>query len=83
MPEITPIPFVTEKVDRQIDENKLHFFTDADATKPEITNAIESRFDVKIVKTNTMVTSTGEKKAIVTLSDDYDAADILARVGAF
>jgi large subunit ribosomal protein L23 len=83
MAEITTIPFITEKADRQITDNKLHFFVDTDATKPEISNEIESKFDVDVTKINTMITANGEKKAIVTLSDDDDAEDILARLGAF
>lgn len=83
MAEITTVPFITEKADRQISDNKLHLFVDTEATKPEISTKVESQFDVDITKINTMVTANGGKKAIVTLSDDDDAEDILARVGAF
>ncbi|WP_251343073.1 50S ribosomal protein L23 [Haloplanus halophilus] len=77
-------PLVTEKAMDQMDfDNKLQFIVDIDATKPEITDAIESRYDVTITKVNTQITARGEKKAVVSLSEDDDAQEIASRIGVF
>ncbi|WP_248896153.1 50S ribosomal protein L23 [Haloplanus halobius] len=77
-------PLVTEKAMDKMDfENKLQFIVDIDATKPEIVDAIESRYDVTITNVNTEITPDAEKKAIVTLSEDDDAQEIASRIGVF
>ena len=77
-------PLVTEKAMDEMDfDNKLQFIVDIDATKAEITDAIESRYDVTITKINSQITARGEKKAVVTLSDDDDAQEIASRIGVF
>jgi large subunit ribosomal protein L23 len=38
---------------------------------------------VGVVDVNTQVTPQGEKKAIVTLSEDDDATEIASRIGVF
>jgi large subunit ribosomal protein L23 len=77
-------PLVTEKAMDEMDfENKLQFIVDIDANKPEITDAIESRYDVTITKVNTQITARGEKKAVVALSEDDDAQEIASRIGVF
>lgn len=47
-------PIVTEKATYMMEENKFVFEVVKPATKPEIRAAIESLFDVKVVKVNTM-----------------------------
>ncbi|MBP1921742.1 large subunit ribosomal protein L23 [Halorubrum alkaliphilum] len=77
-------PLVTEQAMNEMDfKNKLLFLVDVDATKPEIRDEIESRYDVVVVDVNTQVTSKGKKKATVTLSDDDDATEIASRIGVF
>jgi large subunit ribosomal protein L23 len=77
-------PHVTEKTMDKMDfQNKLQFIVDVDATKPEISEAIESQFDVGIVNVTTMVTMDGNKKAEVTLSESDDAQEVASRIGVF
>ncbi|WP_251331133.1 50S ribosomal protein L23 [Haloplanus pelagicus] len=77
-------PLVTEKAMDEMDfDNKLQFVVDIDANKAEITDAIESRYDVRITKVNTQITAQGEKKAVVSLSEDDDAQEIASRIGVF
>ncbi|AXG07611.1 50S ribosomal protein L23 [Haloplanus rubicundus] len=84
MSSIIEHPLVTEKAMDEMDfDNKLQFIVDIDATKPEITEAIESRYDVTITKVNTQITARGEKKAVVALSEDDDAQEIASRIGVF
>jgi large subunit ribosomal protein L23 len=77
-------PLVTEKAMNQMDfENTLQFLVDIDATKPEVRDEVESRYDVTVDSVNTMVTMKGNKKALVTLSEDDDAQEIASRIGVF
>ncbi|MCO8243385.1 MULTISPECIES: 50S ribosomal protein L23 [unclassified Haladaptatus] len=81
---IVEYPWVTEKAMNEMDfENKLQFIVSLDATKPEIRDEIEDRYDVTIEKINTQVTMKGKKKATVSLSDDDDAQDVASRIGVF
>jgi large subunit ribosomal protein L23 len=77
-------PLVTEKAMDQMDfDNKLHFIVHIDATKAEVTEEIESRYDVTVRSLNTLITPRGEKKAIVRLSEEDDAQEIASRIGVF
>ncbi|WP_254545266.1 50S ribosomal protein L23 [Halomarina pelagica] len=77
-------PNVTEKAMNEMDfENKLEFIVDADASKPEIKEALEEQFDIAIVSVNTQVTPRGTKKATVRLSEDDDAQEVASRIGVF
>lgn len=81
---VVEYPWVTEKAMNEMDfENKLQFIVSLDATKPEIRDEIEDRYDVTIEKINTQVTMNGNKKATVSLSDDDDAQDVASRIGVF
>ncbi|WP_227374400.1 50S ribosomal protein L23 [Haladaptatus halobius] len=77
-------PWVTEKAMNDMDfDNKLQFIVSLDATKSEIRDEIEERYEVTIESINTQVTMNGNKKAIVALSDDDDAQDVASRIGVF
>jgi large subunit ribosomal protein L23 len=47
-------PVVSEKSYGLIEENVYTFLVHPDAAKPEIRSAVESIFDVKVVKVNTL-----------------------------
>lgn len=47
-------PMVTEKATYLMEDNKYTFEVQPKATKPQIKAAIESLFDVKVLKVNTM-----------------------------
>jgi len=84
MNSIIEHPLVTEQAMNEMDfKNKLLFVVDIDATKPEIREEIQDRYDVVVDDVNTQVTSKGNKKATVTLSDDDDATEIASRIGVF
>ena len=77
-------PHITEKAMDKMDfENTLQFIVDLDATKPEVQEAIQERYDVTVESVNTLVTMDGRKKANVRLSEDDDAQDVASRIGVF
>lgn len=74
-------PVITEKATALSDQNKVVFRVSPDATKPQIKEAVERLFDVKVVGVNTLVTKgkrkvfrgrrgqrSDVKKAVVTLA---------------
>jgi len=84
MSGIIDYPLVTEKAMNDMDfDNKLQFVVALDATKPDVREAVEGRYDVTVESVNTQVTMDGTKKAVVTLSADDDAQDVASRIGVF
>ena len=77
-------PLITEKTFDLIErENKLVFIVDRLANKSQIKRAIEKIHRVKVIKVNTLITATGEKKAFVKLHPDNSAQDISIDLGVF
>lgn len=75
-------PYVTEKVTAMIDSNDtLEFLVNIKATKPEIRKALEELYDIDILTVRTMITSRGEKKAIVRLAKEGSANELATRLG--
>ncbi|MGK7917634.1 MAG: 50S ribosomal protein L23 [Prochloraceae cyanobacterium] len=83
-------PIVTEKATMLMEQNKYVFDVLLKATKPEIKAAIESLFEVKVVKVNTIRPPRKKhrvgrylgykplyKRAIVTLQEGDSLRDIL------
>ena len=75
-------PVITEKATALSEQNKVVFRVRKDATKPQIKEAVEKLFDVKVKSVNTLVTKgkvkmfrgtrgqrSDVKKAIVTLEE--------------
>ena len=75
-------PLITEKATALSEHNKVVFRVRPDATKPQIKEAVEKLFDVKVVSVNTLVTKgkrkvfrgrkgqrSDVKKAVVTLQE--------------
>ena len=75
-------PVITEKATTLSEHNKVVFRVRSDATKPQIKEAVEKLFDVKVVSVNTLVTKgkvkmfrgtrgkrSDVKKAVVTLAE--------------
>ena len=56
-------PVITEKATMASEHNKVMFRVRKDATKPQIKEAIEKLFDVKVKSVNTLVRS-GKVKAL-------------------
>ena len=73
---------VTEKTSLLMEKhNVLTLIVDRKATKPQIKEAVERMFGVKVVKVNTLITPRGVKKAYVKLAPEYSAVDVAARAG--
>ncbi|CCC82361.1 50S ribosomal protein L23 [Thermoproteus tenax] len=62
-------------------ENKITIIVDRSATKGVIKEQVEKLYGVKVEKVNTLITSRGEKKAIVKLAKENNAFDLLSRLG--
>jgi large subunit ribosomal protein L23 len=75
-------PVITEKATTLSEHNKVVFKVRSDATKPQIKEAVEKLFDVKVKSVNTLVTKgkvklfrgmrgqrSDVKKAVVTLEE--------------
>jgi len=84
-------PYVTEKTMNMMsgtptqdltDGNKLEFVVRGDATKTQVRNEVEKRFEVKVVRVNIKNTKHG-KRAIVKLAEGYSAEEIGMRIGIF
>lgn len=84
-------PYVTEKTMNLLtgsptqdfkDGNKLEFIVLRSATKHQIKEAFEKRFEVKVDKVWTKIDKDG-KHAIVKLAEGYSAEDIGMRIGVF
>ncbi len=74
-------PLGTEKSIRLMEaENKLIFIVDRKATKSDIKQAIEERFDVSVANVNTLNTFEG-KKAVVTFGEGTLAIDVATTLG--
>jgi len=77
-------PLVTENTfDLIEDQNKLVFIVERTANKYKIKQAIEGLYNVKIIKINTLITPSGEKKALVKLHPNDSAADLAIKLGIF
>ena len=80
--QIIKHPVSTEKAVRLMEsENKLTFIVDRKSKKPEIKNALQELFKIKVVKINTLILPSGKKKAYVKLSPETPAIDIATQLG--
>jgi len=79
---ILKYPLTTEKnVKLMNQENKLIFIVDRRADKPQIKKAAEELFKIKVIKINTTILPSGEKKAYLRLSAETPALDIATQLG--
>ncbi len=75
-------PYITEKVTGMIDsDNTLEFLVNMKATKPEIKKSLEELYDIEVVSIRTIITSRGDKKAIVKLAKEGSANELATRLG--
>lgn len=84
-------PYVTEKSMNAIDGtpaqdlkdgNRIEFIVKRTATKPQIREAFEKIFEVKVEKVYTRIAKEG-KHAIIKLAEGEDAKDLSMRIGIF
>ena len=80
--KVLKYPHMTEKSITLVErENKLVFIVDIKSDKPEIKQAFEEAFNVKVENIKTLITRTGRKKAFIKLKPEYHAADIAVKLG--
>lgn len=85
-------PHITEKSTLLSEQNAVVFKVGSEATKPQIKEAVEALFDVKVTNVNTLVTKgkskrwkgkpykrTDVKKAVVTLAEG-DMIDVTSGI---
>lgn len=84
-------PYVTEKSMNHMtgsptqefkDGNRIEFIVLRSATRKEIKDEFEKRFEVKVEKVWTRITKEG-KHAIIKLAEGYSAEEIGMRIGVF
>jgi large subunit ribosomal protein L23 len=84
-------PYVTEKTMNQMtgtptqdftDGNRLEFIVHKKATKKEIKEAFEERFEVEVERVYTKISKHGTH-AIIKLAEGYSAEEIGMRIGVF
>jgi large subunit ribosomal protein L23 len=74
-------PYQTEKTLKLAEkENVITFIVERRANKIQIKKEFEKRFNVKVVKVNTLITRKGLKKAYIKLSKEYNAAELFAKI---
>ncbi|MEM2217256.1 MAG: 50S ribosomal protein L23, partial [Thermofilaceae archaeon] len=61
--------------------NILTLIVAKEVNKNQIKEAVEKLFGVKAARVSTLITSTGDKKAYVKLKSEYNAVDVLSRMG--
>ncbi|TXT57009.1 MAG: 50S ribosomal protein L23 [Candidatus Thorarchaeota archaeon] len=82
--EIVIRPVVTEASLEAVDyHNKLTFFVALHANKNMIRWAVETLYDVVVVKVNTLIMPDGKKKAFVRLAPEYSAGEVATNLGIF
>jgi large subunit ribosomal protein L23 len=82
--DVIVAPVITEKSTAASEYNKVVFKVRGDATKPQIKDAVEKLFDVKVKAVNTLVrkgkvkafkgtigTQSATKRAVVTLQEGH------------
>lgn len=76
-------PVLTEKSTDMLDQNKMTFIVDIESGKGDIKRNIEDVYEAEVADVNTMITSMGEKKAIVTFEEEGEAESLATRLGLF
>ncbi len=74
-------PLKTEKTIGRIElDNSLRFVVVLNSTKKQIREEVEKTFGVKVLSVKTLVTSKGEKHAVVRLAKEFKADDIATKL---
>jgi large subunit ribosomal protein L23 len=75
-------PFVTEKAMMLLEsQNKLQFLVEREATKNQIAKEIEKSFGQEVKSVRTIMTTKGQKKAVISFKNDKAAEEVLSRLG--
>jgi large subunit ribosomal protein L23 len=80
--DVLEYPIITEKTVNLIStNNRISFVVNKKATKPDIKQAVEKIYNVKVQKINVLFDTKNRKKAMVTLKKSYDAQDLANKLG--
>ena len=80
--EVIKYPLMGEKATLMREEtNTLTFIVSDKAKKPDVKQAVETLFKVKVTKVNTLRTMDGKKKAHVMLDKSESAEDVASQLG--
>ena len=75
-------PLLTEKsMDRVDKNNELVFVVQMTANKKLIQHAVEKLYAVKVERVNTSIDTKGRKRAFVKLAKEFQAINIMSRMG--
>uniref|UniRef100_M3YDN3 Large ribosomal subunit protein uL23 n=1 Tax=Mustela putorius furo TaxID=9669 RepID=M3YDN3_MUSPF len=79
---IIKVPLTTESaMKKREDNNTLVFIVDVKANKHQFKQAVKKLYDISVAKVNTLIRPDGEKKAYIWLAPDYDALDVVNKIG--
>ena len=80
--DIIEYPIITEKAVNLIStDNRVSFIVNKKANKPQIKEAVEKTYNVKVQKVNVLFDTRNRKKAMVTLKKGFDAQDLANKLG--
>ena len=75
-------PLMTERSVFMIEnQNKLVFIVNREATKLDISRAVQTLYGVETESINTLISRKSVKKAFVKLTEAHDASDLAIRLG--
>ncbi|MFN3383339.1 MAG: 50S ribosomal protein L23 [Archaeoglobaceae archaeon] len=74
---------LTEKAMIELKKNVITAIVDIRAKKNEIKKEFEKLFNVEVESVNVLVTPRGEKRAYIKLKPNYNAEELLSKVGVF
>ena len=66
---------------KKMEDNTLVSIVDVKASKHQTKQAVKKLYDIDVAKVNTLIRPDGEKKAYVQLAPDYDALDVVDKIG--
>ena len=78
---IIKFPLTTESAMKKKEDNTLVSIVDVKASKHQTKQAVKKLYDIDVAKVNTLIRPDGEKKAYVQLAPDYDALDVVDKIG--
>lgn len=74
---------LTEKAMMELKKNVVTVVVSLKARKKEIKQEFEKLFNVEVEKVNVLISPRGEKKAYIKLKSNYNAEELLSRLGVF
>eukprot|EP00178_Gracilaria_changii_P009351 TRINITY_DN27382_c0_g1_i1.p1 TRINITY_DN27382_c0_g1~~TRINITY_DN27382_c0_g1_i1.p1 ORF type:complete len:151 (+),score=26.33 TRINITY_DN27382_c0_g1_i1:17-469(+) len=75
-------PWTTESAMNKVEENNtLTFITDPRSNKRQIRAAVESLYNIKVAKVNTLIRPDGKKKAYIRLDRAHKAIEVANKIG--